>query len=706
MFVAAKPSRTATAALALVVAILVGPFALAAAALPGATPESNFRDAMAGFACGTGPFVYTVTADITFSSTGDPVYACDDDLTIQSSAGNHFSVDGSGVANTRFLDASASAGTLTIKDLTVAGFSASATADGTTVAGGAITAGGAVTIEDSTFTANAVSTTGDSDVARGGAVYAAGALTVSGSTVSNNSATVNGGDSNLAEGGAFYSDYSVTDTGSSFTSNSVSTVGCTTSSAVGGAIASVAGGPTAVDLTDSSFDGNHGNADTESHGGAVYAHGESYATGATFTNNTTTVTGPTGLATGGAIAIPNSRVDVRESAFTGNSATATGSAFAEAHGGAISAYGDSYVVDSTFTSNSVAGSAGGFGATVSGGAIYGVQSFSIFRSLLQGNTANSSGSAVTSVEGGAIATHDTLTAYNVTATGNVASSSVADTTTGGAFSAHRANIAFSVMTDNSAELGSQTEGFDGLVLASVFTHAATGADNCYFSNSTVSSGYNFDDDESCAATTGTDIGNGADPMLGALADNGGPTLTMQPQAGSPLIDTVPSGVCPLLLLNYTEHQTDARGVSRSAADCDTGAVETLPDQTFDIVTPAGTIHGIVSNASGVSGAAYVDPATLTPTAPTNTVLPFGAITFDVSVPVDGWSVTVALDLPTAVTEFWKYQGGSWFEVPGATFAGTTVTYDLTDGGTGDADATANSTITDPAAPGVGLSFTG
>ena len=43
---------------------------------------------------------------------------------------------------------------------------------------------------------------------------------------------------------------------------------------------------------------------------------------------------------------------------------------------------------------------------------------------------------------------------------------------------------------------------------------------------------------------------------------------------------------------------------------------------------------------------------------------------------------------------------------GVTFSGHTVTYDLTDGGAGDDDLTANSQIVDPAAPGIGLSFTG
>ena len=53
----------------------------------------------------------------------------------------------------------------------------------------------------------------------------------------------------------------------------------------------------------------------------------------------------------------------------------------------------------------------------------------------------------------------------------------------------------------------------------------------------------------------------ADPLLEALADNGGPTATMALPAGSPAIDAGDS--CPA---------TDQRGLPRSGA-CDLGAFE-------------------------------------------------------------------------------------------------------------------------------------
>ncbi len=56
-----------------------------------------------------------------------------------------------------------------------------------------------------------------------------------------------------------------------------------------------------------------------------------------------------------------------------------------------------------------------------------------------------------------------------------------------------------------------------------------------------------------------------DPLLGALADNGGPTLTHALGAGSPAIDAADAGACPA---------TDQRGVARpQGAGCDAGAYE-------------------------------------------------------------------------------------------------------------------------------------
>ncbi|MGA9333555.1 MAG: choice-of-anchor Q domain-containing protein, partial [Rudaea sp.] len=80
-------------------------------------------------------------------------------------------------------------------------------------------------------------------------------------------------------------------------------------------------------------------------------------------------------------------------------------------------------------------------------------------------------------------------------------------------------------------------------------------------------------------TLGTDGGGNidADPMLGALADNGGATLTRSPGVGSSAIDTGDDGVCG----NPQVHGVDQRGVTRpQGAHCDIGAVEYVPDLIF------------------------------------------------------------------------------------------------------------------------------
>jgi CSLREA domain-containing protein len=62
-----------------------------------------------------------------------------------------------------------------------------------------------------------------------------------------------------------------------------------------------------------------------------------------------------------------------------------------------------------------------------------------------------------------------------------------------------------------------------------------------------------------------------DPLLGPLADNGGPTWTMMPAAGSLVADIVPATTC--------RGTTDQRGVPRpfpTDGPCDVGAVEAVP----------------------------------------------------------------------------------------------------------------------------------
>lgn len=109
-------------------------------------------------------------------------------------------------------------------------------------------------------------------------------------------------------------------------------------------------------------------------------------------------------------------------------------------------------------------------------------------------------------------------------------------------------------------------------------------------NPTISSGYNFSDDATCGFTnTATgDRENAGDPLVGALASNGGPTQTMLPQTGSPLLNFIPIASCgggdALAGFAVT---TDQRGVSRpQATGCEIGSVEI--EAIAIVVTPTFT----------------------------------------------------------------------------------------------------------------------
>lgn len=92
---------------------------------------------------------------------------------------------------------------------------------------------------------------------------------------------------------------------------------------------------------------------------------------------------------------------------------------------------------------------------------------------------------------------------------------------------------------------------------------------------TTSSGYNFSDDATCGFTGPTDKQSAGNPSLGALAANGGPTLTRLPLAGSPLDDAIPPASCGdgNTLAGFAV-TTDQRGVARpQGAGCEIGSVE-------------------------------------------------------------------------------------------------------------------------------------
>jgi hypothetical protein len=92
-----------------------------------------------------------------------------------------------------------------------------------------------------------------------------------------------------------------------------------------------------------------------------------------------------------------------------------------------------------------------------------------------------------------------------------------------------------------------------------------GTRDCHVKDQVIASlGHNLDTDGSCFLTAAGDQPK-SNPLLGSLADNGGPTQTLAPRAGSPAIDGGGAEDCPT---------TDQRGIARpQGGACDIGAVE-------------------------------------------------------------------------------------------------------------------------------------
>lgn len=128
--------------------------------------------------------------------------------------------------------------------------------------------------------------------------------------------------------------------------------------------------------------------------------------------------------------------------------------------------------------------------------------------------------------------------------------------------------------------------------------------NCVAQTPLVSSGYNLEDANSCGLSKTGDQTN-ANPELGKLTDNGGPTATMALSAGSPAVDAADPS-CDV--------KTDQRGVMRPQGPrCDIGAFElqTLAPSPSPSVSPtlspvpSPPVTGTGSAAGADSGLSFV-----------------------------------------------------------------------------------------------------
>jgi hypothetical protein len=416
----------------------------------------------------------------------------------------------------------------------------------------------------------------------GGIVNASGVLTVANSTLSGNSAPYGGGIDNYLGllilqssilsgnsaspiGGGFYNSYGTLVLTNSILSNNSATSG--------GGFYNFSG---TLTIQNSTFASN-----SATNGGGGYLEGGLISIGtSTFFSNTATNSGgglynlvasklmtstfdSNGASTAGGGIWTAGALTVTASTFTNNRTTTIGG------GGITSDYSANLSVsDSTFTGNE--GAAGG-GAIYLNGPI----------NLIANNTFASNHASI----GGAIHSNSAVVTMtnNTFASNTAADRGAVDIRTGSG------RVLFNTFYNNSASgvgdsIGVQNAQGGSLAVSNNIFSAPT-TDNC---NGTIDNGggnLQYPIGSNCPAAIT------ANPLLGALANDGGRTQTMALLPGSPAIDATSTN-CPA---------TDQRGVTRNAT-CDIGAYES---RGFTLIKSDG------DNQSTLINTAFTNPLSVT-----------------------------------------------------------------------------------------------
>jgi CSLREA domain-containing protein len=288
------------------------------------------------------------------------------------------------------------------------------------------------------------------------------------------------------------------------------------------------------------------------------------------TGNMATGDGDAGAAVGGGIGALEGETNVDASTITDNQAFATSLTFGGLGGGIGILGGEVSIASTSVSGNGATGfpAAGGGGIAVECDAFGPCGDVSITASTISDNDAFAFGIAG---GGGALFSSGSFLLANSTVTDNGAETGLIP---GSGTPAPGANLAMvggsGTIANVTFEAGSGTGGID-LQSGGVATLRNTiVADSCSGSG-IVANAYNLEHPGNTCGFSGTDL-IGVDPLLGALADNGGPTDTMKLLAGSPAISganpAAPGGggaAC---------ESTDQRGVTRPVgARCDIGAYE-------------------------------------------------------------------------------------------------------------------------------------
>jgi parallel beta-helix repeat protein len=441
----------------------------------------------------------------------------------------------------------------------------------------------------------------------GGAIRNWGNLTLTSCSLTGNSADNGGAISNVAA--------RLTMIGCTLSGNSASSLG-----RAGGALYNVGGGSAA--LTNCTLSSNMAPA---GNGGAIYNEGSGLAlTGCTLSSNSASRAG--GIHNGFDF---GTTTTLTNCTLSGNSAVINGG-----DGGILNA-GTLTLTNCTLSGNSNGGIGNGGTLTLtsctlsgnSGGGIGNGGTLTLTNCTLSGNSAHHGGAISTAGSpltltnctlSGNSATHEggavyvgfsgTATLTNCTLSGNTAGVS------GGGLECFETGgpvtLTNCTLSANSATSGGGIHNEGTLTLNNtIVANSTSGGDVVIVGGSTLTGSNNLIEDGS-GGLTGTITG---DPMLGPLADNGGPTLTHAPLPGSPAIDAGSNAAAAGIL-------TDQRGFTPRVVGgtVDIGSVEvgaSAPPPTPLAVT--GTIDGAAALFTPTSGQYN--------TAPSATVSPFGAI---------------------------------------------------------------------------------
>jgi CSLREA domain-containing protein len=424
----------------------------------------------------------------------------------------------------------------------------------------------------------------------GGVLVGDGSLEITGSAIHDNSADAaqnfsGGGGGVKASGTTTITDSSIHDNNAGDGNPATQDIGDD-----GGGIRFVPGAAAQLTITDSTISGNS----TEQFGGGLYTAGSNSTVvieGSTFEGNfVSTSEAAHGTRGAGIYNASGSTLEISKALFRENQAT--GGSGGDAVGGGVYTEGffgaTTMIADSLFQINSVS-VAGGAGANGRGGGLFsGADADTrVEGTTFTGNFALASGSAV--AQGGAIAA-EFGTSSTVVVNSTIAGNSAVFTggSTGGGIQqlgTATIDVVNSTISGNSAPAGPglHRSGTGDVTLKGTIIHDEPTACVGGFT----SAGHNVDRGSSCVdgIAQPSDLPN-TDPMLGPLADNGGP------HAGAPADDEpIPTMALPASGSDALNHiaqadctdeggvdflAVDQRGFGRpvpSGGGCDVGAFE-------------------------------------------------------------------------------------------------------------------------------------